>query len=271
MAFTAKPLAFPNATTLDELFAIVRPYDKANPPEPPKVQSWDDKRDFVPIGPYCTVSGKRHEALHVVPNEAVMAHIRQRMILGSNDTVNFKCVMRDDGTCLVTADNSQIIGGTWLALIPAEDVERRFPPVEPTEPEPEPSGATQDREHFDKYHGIAQSLGFDELRAMVAGIADPDRIRACLVTDKYLNNIPLRRWDAVAECSVRQLARRAGYRAWSLSDGVCVLKHVARHVIAGEPAPDKGVVYSHANCPMAHSHRSIGRACPVCGSPAQPR
>jgi hypothetical protein len=52
-----------------------------------------------------------------------------------------------------------------------------------------------------------------------------DKIKAS--TDPHLNDIPLIMWDN-RDAVVRGKAVRAGMRAWSLSDTVCVLKAFAR-------------------------------------------
>jgi hypothetical protein len=59
-------------------------------------------------------------------------------------------------------------------------------------------------------------------------------------TDEYLNDIPLRKWDAL-NAAVRESADKAALRQaqgveppkyhWSLSDGVCIAKAVARAII----------------------------------------
>jgi hypothetical protein len=62
-----------------------------------------------------------------------------------------------------------------------------------------------------------------------------DKIREALKTDRNLNNIPLQWWDACVTSWVRSAIARVnvekeGQRASSLSDGVCALKALARHL-----------------------------------------
>lgn len=57
--------------------------------------------------------------------------------------------------------------------------------------------------------------------------------RAALKADKNLNNVPLELWDRL-DPTVRGCAGRAGIKAWSLSDTVCVMKALARFKITGE-------------------------------------
>lgn len=60
-------------------------------------------------------------------------------------------------------------------------------------------------------------------------------IRKALETDKNLNNISLQAWDYCVTSSVRAAIARVnvekeGQHASSLSDGVCALKALARHL-----------------------------------------
>ncbi len=77
--------------------------------------------------------------------------------------------------------------------------------------------------HAEYHEWLADSLGITMWHVPV----DVERIRAS--TDKHLNDIPLKRWDAM-DGLVRDQARRnfGSPFSWSLSDTVCVLKAVAR-------------------------------------------
>jgi len=55
-----------------------------------------------------------------------------------------------------------------------------------------------------------------------------DQIRAS--KDPHLNDLPLIRWDGM-DPIIRAKAGRAGRRAWSISDTVCVLKALARREV----------------------------------------
>jgi hypothetical protein len=120
----------------------------------------------------------------------------------------------------------------------------------------------QAREHFEKYDKLAQWLGVAELQALVP--FSQERVNAALASgDEHLNTLSLAAWDrqhgtipgeAAKRCpcchqvlpqeeqprGVWDLVRAAIKRdkttgslplcnAWSLSDTVCVLKHVARY------------------------------------------
>lgn len=86
----------------------------------------------IPIGPYCGVSGGRagHNSLYVLAVPEVYDAIRGNMIAaGVNDSILFDVLIREGGTALVRATNSVIIGGRWLAVIPAMDVPFQDPPT----------------------------------------------------------------------------------------------------------------------------------------------
>lgn len=111
------------------------------------------------------------------------------------------------------------------------------------------------QEHRAKYEALAQELGVEALKALVP--ATNAQITAALASgDEHLNTIPLRRWDMAAAAwscvpkedanSYRSRTRcphcKQGYvyttpptpdvwekRRLTLSERVCVLKHVARY------------------------------------------
>lgn len=83
--------------------------------------------------------------------------------------------------------------------------------------------------HQEYYMGIAKEMGEEALRCVVLTIASPEHLRAMSALDEHLNNIPLFKWDN-RHASVTHIAHLAGYRVWTLSDTVCVLKAVAREV-----------------------------------------
>ena len=85
------------------------------------------------------------------------------------------------------------------------------------------------KEHFDKYDALARKLGLSALAALVP--VNRDRILKAMTGERELNNVPLDLWDGQFRAT-HQLAIKAGLRAWSLGENVCVLKHVARHYIA---------------------------------------
>jgi hypothetical protein len=97
------------------------------------------------------------------------------------------------------------------------------------------------QEHFDKYERLARAISVNALKQLVP--FSRERIVEALKTDSAMNNLPLYQWDAFYG-SVRELVARAGgskkigeVGGWSLGNTVCVLKHVARHHIAGVPRP----------------------------------
>jgi hypothetical protein len=75
-----------------------------------------------------------------------------------------------------------------------------------------------DIEHAKKYDDLAKKIGIEFLRELIP--ASPEKVQKALASgDKYLNSIPLRKWDAAA-MSIQE-------RGLSLSEKVCALKHVA--------------------------------------------
>jgi len=98
-------------------------------------------------------------------------------------------------------------------------------------------------EHYQKYEALAQKLGVRALKTCVMSVlglcqhADPvEYLRSELAKDKHLNTIPLRRWDA-REGIVLMLIKKTGGGFHSMAQSCCVLKHVAKHHIAGLPPP----------------------------------
>jgi len=98
-----------------------------------------------------------------------------------------------------------------------------------------------ERAHFDKYERLAQALGVDALRRSVPFTIE--QITDALSRDPNMNNLRLQVWDS-CDWMVRQLVRKAGGSqaigepgGWSLGNTVCVLKHVARHHVAGWRRP----------------------------------
>lgn len=75
-----------------------------------------------------------------------------------------------------------------------------------------------DIEYAKKYEDLVQRLGIENLKNLIP--ASPEKVRAALQRgDKYLNTIPLRKWDAAAA--------GIAFPGLSLSEKVGALKHVA--------------------------------------------
>ncbi len=96
--------------------------------------------------------------------------------------------------------------------------------IEQASRKPSPEDAKMDPgdvEHAKKYEELARKLGVEKIVPLIP--ASRERVRQALTRgDKHLNSIPLRKWDSAA----LQLHLRE--RGLSLSEGVCVLKHVAK-------------------------------------------
>lgn len=83
--------------------------------------------------------------------------------------------------------------------------------------------------HFEKFDAIAKRIGLHTLRAIVP-FRDEKLEKAIADGDECFNTLDLKSWDE-QDWYVRQLAFGVGFKSWSLSDTVCVLKHVARHYL----------------------------------------
>lgn len=93
-------------------------------------------------------------------------------------------------------------------------------------------------EHYLKYENAARVLDIEVLIPMVLNVASEERIKQALAAgDEHLNTIPLAKWDRMVECMrlTKEQKTRIGF--WSLSCGVCTLKHVALYHIGGMKPP----------------------------------
>lgn len=92
----------------------------------------------------------------------------------------------------------------------------------------------------DYYGALIEHIGEETLRRLLPMQYTPTEWRLLIAADRALNNVPLRRWDAMHDAvrmSVRfndELVAITGSRGWSLSDSVCVLKETARRYAATE-------------------------------------
>jgi len=77
--------------------------------------------------------------------------------------------------------------------------------------------------HYQYYLGLAQA----------GGLALPEWIKDAVLAskDEHFNDIPLEKWDAMAEMARGAIARANkvinGKGMWSLCDGVCIFKALA--------------------------------------------
>lgn len=94
--------------------------------------------------------------------------------------------------------------------------------------------------HEEKYQRIIFALGYEEVKKCIP--FSRDKIVKALKTDKYLNNLSMKLWDAESGIYVNnhtgkatitgsrlvELYRKHGINCFSQSDGVCILKNCAR-------------------------------------------
>lgn len=106
------------------------------------------------------------------------------------------------------------------------------------------------QEHEATYQALAEKLGIEALERLLPTLRPGTTWTGLLAADPYLNNVPLARWDTAAGCSAGPLAYHDSHwpqsalrntrhvEPWcrvptlSLSERVCVLKHVAK-IVAG--------------------------------------
>ena len=80
-------------------------------------------------------------------------------------------------------------------------------------------------EHEKKYNEIIQKIGIENLIKLMP--IDQETMKLKFQKDENLNNVPLYLWDK-QDFHVRPLIVKAGLQSWSLSQTVCLLKHVAQ-------------------------------------------
>jgi hypothetical protein len=92
------------------------------------------------------------------------------------------------------------------------------------------------RDHYEKYEKLAQQIGVDHLKPLIP--FSRAAIIAALKENEHLNNLPLnykftgidkKGWDACHEYVIRFRP----CRLLSISETVCLLKHVAIYHVAG--------------------------------------
>lgn len=85
-------------------------------------------RGTVQIGPFCSVSSMRSidvGSMYVKPTKATISAITENTIGVLRDSISYQVIIRGEQeprTALVQASHSAILGGVWLAIIPALEV-----------------------------------------------------------------------------------------------------------------------------------------------------
>ena len=77
------------------------------------------------------------------------------------------------------------------------------------------------KEHYDKYEALCNKYGVVWKSPVL--VDSIEELKRLYDEDPWLNNIPLRRWDALAECFLLN-TKRSGL---SLAEAVCMQKHAA--------------------------------------------
>ncbi len=125
-------IAFPEIKTFSELFPEAQNHDVSGGKMCPALHEYEtdeveytgkSRREFkgrCVLSSSCSV--RRPDAwqfLQVKPRDGMVEWIEKNMLLLDCDTISFEVVVRDDGTALLLAHYSQIIGSRWLALVDA--------------------------------------------------------------------------------------------------------------------------------------------------------
>lgn len=81
------------------------------------------------------------------------------------------------------------------------------------------------KEHYDKYEMLCNKYGV-KWRSPIL-VDSVDELKRLYDEDQHLNNIPLKRWDKLANCFLLN-NKRTGL---SLAEAVCMQKHAARRLL----------------------------------------
>lgn len=79
--------------------------------------------------------------------------------------------------------------------------------------------------HFQKYAKVVDTIGLSNLIPLIP--ADLETVKMKLKEDRYLNNIPLKKWDINIPVTRSLMNRQCGINVSSMSDAICVLKTAA--------------------------------------------
>lgn len=122
-------VAFPNARSFYDLFDVTSLEESELKPAHVMLTDWMSRakkppKVAVPVGPFCSIRRPgSYTRVYVHPTDAVLKVIEGR---GGGDpsreSFSFKIIVRDDGTALVIAEPSLILGGIWLAIVDAASV-----------------------------------------------------------------------------------------------------------------------------------------------------
>lgn len=115
----SKPIHFPAATTLSDLFESfeIRPAAESS-----KTVFIGDDWLLDHGGSIRGVGGFR--CFHATPKQEIVEWVKSNMLRVEYDTIYFEITIRSDGTALICAKYNQIIGDRYLAVIDADYVRR---------------------------------------------------------------------------------------------------------------------------------------------------
>jgi hypothetical protein len=126
-----REVAFPLIKSFSELFDVCELAPLGRTSIPPLVlerEDWRLRRKQkkpskvkVQVGPYCSIHrGGLYRHVYVHPCDPVAAYLRRNWL--GDSPGSYQVTVRNDGTALITAEYSRIIGSHWLALVDAASV-----------------------------------------------------------------------------------------------------------------------------------------------------
>jgi hypothetical protein len=123
---SGKPVMFPKARSFVELFLDAHAIADLSPGRyrPKAVHRFGDPGREGTVSSFCSVSDGA--ALDVTPRSPVLLGIQAAMLPAYR--IDFKVVVRPDGTALVAACYGEILGDRWLAIVDPQSVPGRARP-----------------------------------------------------------------------------------------------------------------------------------------------
>jgi hypothetical protein len=98
------------------------------------------------------------------------------------------------------------------------------------------NAATTNEQHWELFQAYYGQFVTGGLKQAVLRAFGTNQLREAIATDRHINNIPLAKWDQLAQAYRTtintQLHTQGDY--WSNAGGVCVLKEAARQAIQQE-------------------------------------
>ena len=81
----------------------------------------------------------------------------------------------------------------------------------------------------DKYNYIIDEIGLDNCKQFLP--YSEEKLNKLYRRDKNFNNRDIRNWDVAGQLLLRRYASKLNINAWSIAEGTCLIKQVARRII----------------------------------------